>query len=100
MGRNAGWLTAASALARDGDSVAPHLIYLPEIPFSVDKFVEDVKGKLNDFNSVIVVVSEGIKDENGNYIELDENHQRCDAQKEGKIIYFNSINNKNNKKRK
>ena len=44
MGRNAGWLTAASALARDGDSVAPHLIYLPEIPFSVDKFVEDVKG--------------------------------------------------------
>jgi len=57
MGRNAGWLTAASALARDGDSVAPHLIYLPEIPFSVDKF-----------NSVIVVVSEGIKDENGNYI--------------------------------
>ena len=68
MGRNAGWLTAASALARDGDSVAPHLIYLPEIPFSVDKFVEDVKGKLNEFNSVIVVVSEGIKDENGNYI--------------------------------
>ena len=62
MGRNAGWL------ARDGDSVAPHLIYLPEIPFSVDKFVEDVKGKLNEFNSVIVVVSEGIKDENGNYI--------------------------------
>ena len=41
---------------------------MPEIPFSVDKFVEDVKGKLNDFNSVIVVVSEGIKDENGNYI--------------------------------
>lgn len=68
MGRNAGWLTAASALARDGDSVAPHLIYLPEIPFSVNKFVEDVKGKLNEFNSVIVVVSEGIKDENGNYI--------------------------------
>ena len=68
MGRNAGWLTAASALARDGDSVAPHLIYLPEIPFSVDKFVDDVKGKLDEYNSVIVVVSEGIKDENGEYI--------------------------------
>ncbi len=68
MGRNAGWLTAASALARDGDSVAPHLIYLPEIPFSVDKFVEDVKGKLDEYNSVIVVVSEGIKDKDGNYI--------------------------------
>jgi len=68
MGRNAGWLTAASVLARDGDTVAPHLIYLPEVPFSVDKFVEDVKDKLNEFNSVIVVVSEGVKDENGNYI--------------------------------
>ena len=68
MGRNAGWLTAASALARDGDSVAPHLIYLPEIPFSVDRFVDDVKGKLDEYNSVIVVVSEGIKDENGEYI--------------------------------
>lgn len=79
MGRNAGWLTAASALARDGDSVAPHLIYLPEIPFSVDKFVEDVKGKLNEFNSVIVVVSEGIKDENGNLY-----------QRKGQIMLTNS----------
>ena len=68
MGRDAGWLTGASVLARNKYNHAPHLIYLPEIPFSVDKFVEDVKGKLNEFNSVIVVVSEGIKDENGNYI--------------------------------
>lgn len=68
MGRNAGWLTAASVLARDGDTVAPHLIYLPEVPFSVDKFVKDVKDKLDEFNSVIVVVSEGVKDGNGNYI--------------------------------
>ena len=68
MGRNAGWLTAASALARDGVNFAPHLIYLPEVPFSVEQFVSDVKSKLNRFNSVIVVVSEGLKDENGDYI--------------------------------
>lgn len=68
MGRNAGWLTAASALARQEDMDAPHLIYLPEITFSVDKFVSDVKEKLEHYNSIIVVVSEGIRDENGEYI--------------------------------
>lgn len=68
MGRNAGWLTAASALARQEDMVAPHLIYLPEIPFSVEQFVSDVKKKLERYNSIIVVVSEGIKDKEGNYI--------------------------------
>lgn len=68
MGRNAGWLAASSVLARDSKNVAPHLIYLPEIPFSVEKFVSDVKEKLEDYNSVIVVVSEGIKDDKGNYI--------------------------------
>lgn len=68
MGRDAGWLAASSALARDGGNLAPHLIYLPEVPFSVEQFVDDVKGKLEEFNSVIVVVSEGIKDSNGEYI--------------------------------
>lgn len=68
MGRNAGWLAASSVLCRDSKNVAPHLIYLPEIPFSVDKFVDDVKAKLEEFNSIIVVVSEGIRDEEGKYI--------------------------------
>lgn len=68
MGRNAGWLTASSVLARQDNMPAPHLVYLPEIPFSVEKFVEDVKGQLEEYNSVIVVVSEGIRDKNGNYI--------------------------------
>ncbi len=68
MGRDAGWLAASSVLTRDSKNVAPHLIYLPEVPFSVDKFVSDVKGKLEEYNSVIVVVSEGIRDENGQYI--------------------------------
>jgi 6-phosphofructokinase 1 len=47
---------------------APHLIYLPEVPFSIEQFVSDVKAKLEEYNSIIVVVSEGIKDEEGNYI--------------------------------
>ena len=68
MGRNAGWIAASSVLARDSKNVAPHLIYLPEAPFSVDRFVNDVKEKLSEYNSVIVVVSEGLKDENGEYI--------------------------------
>lgn len=68
MGRNAGWLAASSVLCRDSKNIAPHLIYLPEVPFSVERFIDDVKAKLEEYNSVIVVVSEGIKDENGNYI--------------------------------
>ncbi|WP_167955387.1 6-phosphofructokinase [Anaerosporobacter faecicola] len=68
MGRNAGWLTAASALARTEYSDAPHLIYLPETPFSTSAFVQDVRNKLKDRKHVIVAVSEGIKDLDGQYI--------------------------------
>ena len=68
MGRNAGWLTAASVLARQDNMPAPHLVYLPEVPFSVEQFLSDVKAKLEEYNSVIVVVSEGIRDADGNYI--------------------------------
>lgn len=68
MGRDAGWLAAASVLSRDSKNVAPHLIYLPEVAFSVEKFIGDVKRRLEEYNSVIVVVSEGIRDENGEYI--------------------------------
>ncbi len=68
MGRDAGWLTASSVLARTAYSAAPHLIYLPEMPFSKEKFIADVKEKLSTFTQVIVAVSEGVKDENGNYI--------------------------------
>lgn len=73
MGRNAGWLAASSVLARDSKNVAPHLIYLPEIPFSAERFVNDVKEKLSEYNSVIVVASEGLKDENGEYISAKNN---------------------------
>lgn len=74
MGRNAGWLTASSVLARQEDMAAPHLVYLPEVPFSVDQFVKDVKAKLEEYNSVIVVVSEGIRDKNGHYISAESSN--------------------------
>ncbi len=65
MGRNAGWLTAASVLARSSTSNAPHLIYLPEKPLSVNKLVEDVKNC--KARNMVIAVSEGITDENGVY---------------------------------
>lgn len=68
MGRDAGWLTAASALARSNYSSAPHLIYLPEVPFCSETFVHDVKSLLETTNNVIVAVSEGIRDKEGKYI--------------------------------
>lgn len=68
MGRNAGWLTAASVLARNSYNEAPHLIYLPESNFSCKQFIEDIKEELKHRKQVIVAVSEGIHDENGEYI--------------------------------
>ena len=68
MGRDAGWLTAASALARNEYNSAPHLIYFPEVAFDTEQFLQDVESELNKRNNVIVAVSEGIKDKDGNYI--------------------------------
>ena len=68
MGRDAGWLTAASALGRlNGDS-APDLIYLCERPFCVDRFLDDVREKMEQKHSIVIAVSEGIKNEEGNYV--------------------------------
>lgn len=67
MGRDAGWLTAAAALARNSYNTAPHLMYFPEVPFSKEQFLADVKEQLAKRNNVIIAVSEGIRDESGNY---------------------------------
>ena len=72
MGRDAGWLTAAAALARNGYNTAPHLIYLPEVAFDPEDFLLDVKRLLFERNNVIVAVSEGIRDASGNYISASE----------------------------
>ena len=69
MGRHAGWLTAASALARTNDEKAPHLIYLPECEFSLDKFVSDINELFEKgIHNIIIAVSEGIKDKDGKFI--------------------------------
>lgn len=68
MGRNAGWLTGATALAKTEDCDGPDLIYLPEVPFDVDKFLQKVKDLLKKKSSIVVVVSEGIKLADGRYV--------------------------------
>ena len=68
MGRNAGWLTAASALARCNGNTTPDLIYLPERPFIKENFLKDVKDMIDKKHSIVVAISEGIRDENGVYI--------------------------------
>ncbi len=68
MGRNAGWITAASALARKDKKDAPHLIYLPERPFDEEEFLEDVKKLYDELGGVVVVVSEGLKNKDGESI--------------------------------
>ena len=67
MGRDAGWLTAASALSNHLCGTGPALIYLPEVAFDNDNFIKDVKAKLNESDYVVVAVSEGIRDKDGNY---------------------------------
>lgn len=75
MGRNAGWLTAASALSRLNGNIGPSLIYLCERIFDESKFIEDVKEKLKRQNSIIVAVSEGIKTKDGNYLSSKCNNE-------------------------
>ena len=68
MGRNAGWLTGATALAKSEDCDGPDLIYLPEVPFDVEKFLAKVKDLLNKKASIVIAVSEGIKLADGRYV--------------------------------
>ncbi len=65
MGRHAGFLTAASVLARKFPDDGPHLIYLPECTFDVDKFAGEVKRVYDQFGRVVIAVSEGIHDSTG-----------------------------------
>ena len=65
MGRHAGFLTAASAMAQIFPDDGPHLIYLPERVFDTDKFLKDVKKVYDKYGRCVIAVSEGIQDENG-----------------------------------
>ena len=68
MGRDAGWLTASSGVLKVNGETAPHLIYLPEVAFDLEKFIADIKNVQKEHKSVIVAVSEGLKFENGKYV--------------------------------
>ena len=68
MGRHAGWLTAASALAKDDSCEGVDAIYLPEIPFNMDTFVEETKALLEKKSSLVIAVSEGIKTEDDVFV--------------------------------
>ena len=71
MGRNAGWIAAATGLAARCPQDAPHLIYMPEAAFSFDKLVSDVKEVLKEFGRVFIVAGEGLRNEKGEYITAD-----------------------------
>lgn len=65
MGRHAGFLTAATALARRGDDDGPHLIYVPEVPFDEERFVQQVEAVYARLGRCQIAVSEGIQDAQG-----------------------------------
>jgi len=65
MGRDAGWLTASAMLARRKEGDGPHLLYLPEVPFTIEKFTADVGKAVEKFGRCVVAVSEGIRDAEG-----------------------------------
>ena len=65
MGRDAGFLTAASALARANRDDGPHLIYLPEVPFTEKKFIADVRAAMKKYGRCVCAISEGIRGKDG-----------------------------------
>ena len=79
MGRNAAMaLPGATALAKSEDCDGPDLIYLPEVPFDIDKFLKKVKELLNKKSSIRIAVSEGIKLADGRYVcELWQRRRLC-----------------------
>lgn len=68
MGRNAGWLTAAAALANDKENTYTDIVALPETSFYADKFLEKVEKTATEKGTVMIALSEGIKDKNGAYV--------------------------------
>ncbi len=80
MGRNAGWLTAAAALARGEDCEGVDLICLPELPFHTDRFLAKVEAMQKEKESIVIAVSEGVKLPDGRYVcELSDDAAFVDA---------------------
>lgn len=79
MGRDAGWLTASSCVLRANGEPAPHLIYLPESEFSIEKFLDDIRIAQQKYKAVIVAVSEGIKFDDEKYLASGFSSELTDA---------------------
>lgn len=78
MGRDAGWLTAATLLARKNPDDAPHLIYVPEVPLSAERLLNDVQGVYDRLGWVVVALSEGVRDEAGESLGAHRNEGTTD----------------------
>ncbi len=72
MGHNSGWLVAATALAKDSNNSAPHLIYLPESGLDIARFLADVESVYSRLGYCLVTVSEGVKDKEGSSLDPDD----------------------------
>ena len=80
MGRHAGWLTAAAALAKDDNCEGVDAIYLPEVDFDLDKFIKNIKSLAKKKSSIVIAVSEGIKTKDGKFVcELSDEERKVDA---------------------
>lgn len=96
MGRHAGWLTAAAALAKGADCSGVDAIYLPEVAFDVDKFMAKVKDLAATRHSVVIAVSEGVSLADGRFVcELADADKAVDAfghkQLSGTAAYLASL---------
>lgn len=79
MGRDVGWLAAAAAAGKKDEDDAPHLVYLPEIPFDLEKFLAALDNMVAKQGWAIVVVSEGIRDAAGRLVYQIEDRAQADA---------------------
>lgn len=79
MGRNAGWITAAAALARDHEDAAPHLIYVPERPISWDRVFNDVQQVYDRLGYCLIAICEGARGPDGEVLSVSASAIDADA---------------------
>ncbi len=93
MGRNTGWLAAGATLSkrRDHPNDPPHLVYVPEVAFSNEKFVEDVRRVLKREKHCVIVAGEGLVDKDGNYVAVETNDTAGAAQFGGVGDYLKDL---------
>ena len=94
MGRNAGWMAASSALAKNSSTDAPHIILLPEVTFNQQKFISKVKNIIKTKGYCVIVASEGVKNSKGNFLaESDRKDAFGHTQLGGVAPYLSSLIN-------